>query len=215
VGSAYSFTYTATGNPPPTFSATGTLPPGLSLSSAGVLSGTATSGGTGSYPAITVTATNGVAPTATQTFDLTTVTRAQNYLASYGLTGNDAVFTFDYDGDGLANLLEYGLGLDPTLAGLNGLPSVTLKDYSGTKYLSMKFNRSSLATDLTYVVQGSSDLINWDDLGTSSAGAATTGTGFVSETGSAPTFAVEVRDTVPYDPSMMTKRFIRLKITSP
>ena len=105
--------------------------------------------------------------------------------------------------------------MNPTVAGLNGLPVVNLKDYSGTKYLSMTFNRSALATDLTYIVQASSDLMNWDDLGTSSAGAATTGTGFIGETGSAPGFAVEVRDVVPYDPNAMTKRFIRLKITSP
>jgi hypothetical protein len=101
------------------------------------------------------------------------------------------------------------------MAGLNGLPVVTLKDYSGTKYLSMTFNRSSLATDLTYIVQASSDLATWKDLGTSAAGAVTSGPGFVAETGSAPTFNVEVRDTVPYDPNAMAKRFIRLKITSP
>ena len=79
----------------------------------------------------------------------------------------------------------------------------------------MTFTRSSLATDLTYIVQGSSDLTNWTDLGTSSGGLATSGAGFITETGSAPTFTVEVRDIVPYDPSAMGKRFIRLKITSP
>jgi hypothetical protein len=79
----------------------------------------------------------------------------------------------------------------------------------------MTLVRSSLATDLTYIVQGSSDLTNWSDLGTSSGGAVTTGLGFVAETGSAPNFTVEIRDTVPYDPSPMTKRFLRLKVTSP
>ncbi len=215
VGTPYSFTFTATGNPSPTFSLTGTIPDGLTLSSNGLLSGTATSGGTGNYPGIMVIATNGVAPAATQTFSLTTATVVQNYLAGFGLTGNNAVLSFDYDGDGLTNLLEYALGLNPTLAGLDGLPVVTIKDYGGTAYLSMIFNRSSLASDVTYVVQGSSDLANWDDLGISTAGGATAGSGFIGETGSAPNFAVEVRDTVPYDPSMMTRRFIRLKVTSP
>jgi subtilisin-like proprotein convertase family protein len=215
VGTPYSFTFVASGNPPPTFSSTGTFPPGLALSAAGVLSGTATSGGNGSFPGIMAIASNGVAPDAMQTFSLTTVTQAQNYLAGFGLSGGNATFTFDYDGDGLANLLEYGLGLNPTVAGLNGLPVVTLKNYSGTKYLSMTFNRSSLATDLTYIVQGSSDLTNWTDLGTSAAAAVTSGTGFVVETGAAPTYNVEVRDTVPYDPNGMAKRFMRLKITSP
>jgi hypothetical protein len=215
VGTPYSFAFTGTGNPPPTYSFMGTLPPGLGLSAAGVLSGTATSGGTGSFPGIMVTATNGVPPDAAQTFTLTTATLAANYIASFGLTGSNAVLTFDYDGDGIANLMEYGLGLDPTIAELKGLPIVTLKDYSGTKYLSMLFNRSSLATDLTYIVQASSDLTTWTNLGTSSAGGMTSGAGFVTETGSAPSFTVEVRDTVPYDGNPLTKRFMRLKITSP
>jgi hypothetical protein len=59
------------------------------------------------------------------------------------------------------------------------------------------------------------DLTTWMDLGSSVAGAATNGPGFVVETGAAPNFTVEVRDTVPYDSSPLTKRFLRLKITSP
>ena len=215
VGTPYSFTFMASGNPPPTFSLVGTLPPGLGLSAAGVLSGTATDGGTGTYSGIMVTATNGVAPDATQTFALNTATRANNYIASFGLIGSDAVLTFDYEQDGLANLLEYALGLDPTMASLSGLPTVTLKNYSGTTYLSMLFHRSSLATDLSYIVQGSSDLVTWTDLGASTAGATTSGPGFVIETGSAPNFTVEVRDTVPDDGNSLTKRYLRLKITSP
>ncbi len=67
VGVAYSFTYTSTGSP--TFSVTsGTLPAGLTLTTAGVLSGTPTSSA-GSFP-ITITAGNGTAPAATQAFTL-------------------------------------------------------------------------------------------------------------------------------------------------
>ena len=67
VGVAYSFTYTTTGSP--TLSVTaGSLPPGLSLSAAGVISGTPTTVGTFSG---TVTATNGTAPNATQNFSIT------------------------------------------------------------------------------------------------------------------------------------------------
>ncbi len=63
------FTVTASGYPEPTFSETGTLPSGVTLSSAGVLSGTPAAGTAGVYP-ITVTATNS-AGTATQAFTLT------------------------------------------------------------------------------------------------------------------------------------------------
>ena len=71
VGSAGTFTVTATGNPAPTFSETGTLPTGVNLNSTtGVLSGTPAVGTGGSYP-ITITATNGITPDATQSFTLT------------------------------------------------------------------------------------------------------------------------------------------------
>jgi hypothetical protein len=217
VGSPYSFTFLSGGNPTPIFGLTaGSLPDGLSLSPNGVLSGTAKSGGTGTFSGITVTAANGILPNATQTFSLTTATRADNYIASFGLTGGNAGLNYDYDYDGLSNLMEYALGLDPTVPSVLGLPVVTLKDYGGTKYLSMTFYRSSLATDLTYIVQGSSHLISWTDLGTSIHGAATTGPGFVSETGVAPDFTVEVRDIVPFDPNSPGQtRFMRLKVTLP
>ena len=200
---------------PPSLTLTGgALPPGLNLSSA-VLSGIATSGGPGIFPNIAVTASNGILPNATQTFSLSTATRAPNYIASFGLSGTDAVLTFDYDRDGLTNLLEYALNLDPKTADISGLPVVTLKDYGGTKYLAMFFHRSSLATDLTYIVQSSADLLTWIDLAASAAGAVANGPGFVIETGSAPYFTFEVRDSVPFDPNNPAARFMRLKITSP
>jgi hypothetical protein len=216
VGTPYTFTFTGTGSPAPTFSLTGgTLPPGLTLSPAGVLSGTATSALTGSFPNITVTASNGTPPDAPQTFSLLAVTRVANYLSSFGLTGSNAALTFDFDSDGISNLMEYALGLNPTVANPAGLPIATIKNYSGTNYLSLTFTRSSVATDLTYTVQGSSDLINWSDLASSVGGAPTAGAGFVSETGAAPLITVEVRDTVPSDGTPGLKRFMRLKVTAP
>ena len=60
----------ATGFPAPTFTETGALPSGVTLSSAGVLSGTPALGTVGTYP-ITITAANGVGSNATQNFTLT------------------------------------------------------------------------------------------------------------------------------------------------
>ena len=70
-GVADAFTVTGTGFPAPTFTETGSLPTGLALSSAGVLSGTPTQLGT--FP-ITLTASNGISPNATQSFTLTVAT---------------------------------------------------------------------------------------------------------------------------------------------
>ncbi|MBC7877497.1 MAG: sortase [Anaerolineales bacterium] len=70
-GVAGNFTATATGTPAPTFAVTtGTLPGGITLSTAGVLSGTPAAGTVGAFP-ITITASNGTLPNATQNFTLT------------------------------------------------------------------------------------------------------------------------------------------------
>jgi uncharacterized delta-60 repeat protein len=69
INTASNHTFTATGFPAPTFSVTaGSLPPGMFLLSNGALSGSPFSAGT--YNNITVTASNGVTPVATQTFSI-------------------------------------------------------------------------------------------------------------------------------------------------
>ncbi len=71
VGTAGSFTVTATGFPTPTLSEIGTLPSGVTFDpTTGVLSGTPAAGTLGAYP-LTFTAANGVTPNATQSFTLT------------------------------------------------------------------------------------------------------------------------------------------------
>jgi uncharacterized repeat protein (TIGR01451 family) len=68
-GVAYSHQFTASGLPLPSFTLTaGVLPPGLALSTDGKLSGKPTQAG--SYTGIRVTASNGLAPDATQTFSM-------------------------------------------------------------------------------------------------------------------------------------------------
>lgn len=63
VGVSYSYTFAASGVPAPTFTvSSGTLPDGVTLSTAGVLSGRPTTTGTFAF---TVTAANGVTPNAT------------------------------------------------------------------------------------------------------------------------------------------------------
>ncbi len=73
-GSAGSLTVTTTGTPVPALSEVGALPSGVTFTDNGdgtaTLAGTPATGSNGVYP-ITITAANGVAPDATQTFTLT------------------------------------------------------------------------------------------------------------------------------------------------
>jgi hypothetical protein len=86
---AYNFAFTLTGSPSPTTSVTsGSLPPGITLSSSGVLSGSAITAG--SYTA-TVTATNGVSPDATTTFTIV-VTPTVTITPSSGPKGTAVTF---------------------------------------------------------------------------------------------------------------------------
>ena len=77
VNSAGSFTVTGTGTPVPSFSISGTLPAGIAFDPTTTkLGGTPASGTAGTYP-LTVSATNGVPPNATQSFTLTVQKRNQ------------------------------------------------------------------------------------------------------------------------------------------
>lgn len=197
-----------------------TLPGGGTISVnqlTGLVTAAASNSATLGVMSVRVTVLDTCGAAAVRIFNVTvsSTTSLANYLGGYGLSGGNAAPGFDYDGDGLVNLLEYALNLNPTIASQAGLPVVTLKDYGGTLYLSMTFTRSSAATDLTYVAQGSSDLVNWSALGTSTAGGAMSGAGVVSDVGPAPFFAVEVRDTVPFSGAPGSQRFLRLQVTSP
>ena len=216
VGKPYSYAITSSSTQPVSYSITsGSLPPGLHLSSNGVLSGTPTSAGTGSFRDITITASNGFNTDATQTFPLSAVTAVSYYLAGFGLTGPNAALTADPNADGVTNLMAYALGLNPTVQSANSLPQGKIKNYNGVSYESIAFTRSSVATDLTYIVEVSSDLSHWTTVATSSGGAATTGPGFVGETGTAPNYLVEARDTQLVGDPNAPRRFLRLRVTSP
>jgi hypothetical protein len=74
IGSPGSFTITSIGTPTPSLTESGSLPSGVTFTDNGndtaTLSGTPAAGTVGSYP-ITITASNGVSPDATQDFTLT------------------------------------------------------------------------------------------------------------------------------------------------
>jgi len=127
-GVAYSFTYTSTSSP--TFSATGTLPTGLSISPAGVISGTPTTPGT--FAGITVTATNGTAPDATQSFSMTiaatpppapTITNGPPPNGTVGATYSFTYTATDSPTFSATGTLPTGLTLSPAGV-ISGTPTV-------------------------------------------------------------------------------------------
>jgi hypothetical protein len=118
VGDPGSFPVTTTGGLPSntTFSEVGTLPTGVTLNTAGVLSGTPAAGTAGYYP-ITITATNGVTPAATQSFTLAvgpitpTITWTAPAAVTYGTalspTQLDATATDPTNGEPVTGTFTY------------------------------------------------------------------------------------------------------------
>ena len=86
----------------------------------------------------------------------------------------------DLDGDGISNLLEYALNLDPLVngqvimipdTGTCGLPFIHVENQAGAERLTIEFVRraSDSGSGLTYTPEFSSDLIEWRAVGTESA----------------------------------------------
>lgn len=108
-------------------------------------------------------ATLGANPTATLTIVSITVTTtfaiwqqkhfSPQELSQPAISGDAA----DPDGDGLSNLLEYAFHLDP------GQSSAASGPYSSmdANYFSLIYTKAIAATDLTYTIEESSDLIIW------------------------------------------------------
>lgn len=88
--------------------------------------------------------------------------------ASAGPTG-------DLDGDGVTNLMEYALNLNPLVSsstimtastGLNGLPLIRVENISGSDRLTIEFVRRTADSSLTYTPQFSDGLQTWLGNGT-------------------------------------------------
>ncbi|WP_116450011.1 putative Ig domain-containing protein [Blastococcus litoris] len=109
VGRAYSFAFTAAGSPAPTVHSTGQLPDGLTLSPAGVLSGTPTRGGEFSF---TVVAGNGLEQAALPV--RLSVAALPEPTASPELSIGDASVT---EGDRLARLETFRITLSAPATG--------------------------------------------------------------------------------------------------
>jgi hypothetical protein len=115
------------------------------------------------------------------------------------VNAGDAADAADPDGDGLANLVEYSLGSDPHEP--TAPPAVALVGGQ----LALAFTRMRPATDITYVVERSGDLLTWTPIWSSVEHPYAGG----SELSALETVA----DTEPL--VGVARRFLRLRVSAP
>lgn len=80
-------------------------------------------------------------------------------LEKFGAAANDpeAQDLADWERDGVKNLVEYGLNLDPKAATANALPQTD----PSSGYATFSYVPNLAATDLIYSVEACADLVNW------------------------------------------------------
>jgi len=163
---AGSFTVTATGTPAPTFSATG-LPSWASLNTAtGALTGTPPSV-TGTPFTVSITASNGIAPAATQTFTLNLQTTFAIWQSQYfGASANNVSISGPtVSGNGVPNLLQYAIGSNPlgTYPAAQ-LPVVALAvdPSDGLLHLTLTATLNATASGITVSGEVSANLETWN-----------------------------------------------------
>jgi hypothetical protein len=65
----------------------------------------------------------------------------------------------DFENDGIPNLVEYGLGLNPLGFDAAGLPLVGVETAGSLHYLTLTFQKNTTLTDIAYQVESSSDFL--------------------------------------------------------
>jgi len=151
---------------------------------------------------------DGFASNNTVTSTITTISPVDSWRTQYFGSANNSGIGADTNapaGDGIANLVKYALGMNPTVPATNGLPEMKMTNNK----LSLTFNRQKSATDVVYEVQAAGDLFGFSNNPTvlwSSASNAYGG-------GTNPSQSVTVQDTV--GTGSTNRRFMRLQITRP
>lgn len=121
----------------------------------------------------------------------------------------------DPDGDGLVNLVEYAFALPPVQWNPPGSGVTVGAVFDGIhKIVTMTFRRDPRATDLSYSLETSSNLSDWNKVVESRGGEVPFGSAFVSEAdapGEAPVKVVTATELLPPG----AERFVRVRITTP
>jgi large repetitive protein len=159
---AGTFSVTATGDTPISYSEVGALPTGVSLAANGTLAGTPASGSAGTYP-ITITATDAHAATSTQSFTLTVGATGPAFTSGTSTTfaeNTAGTFSVTATGDTPISFSEVGtlpsgvtLGSNGTLAGTPAFGSAGTYPFSITA-TDANSNTSAQAFSLTVTTSG-------------------------------------------------------------
>ncbi len=163
----------------------------LTVSNSAALAATTTSAYTLSVSVAdtyTTSAVVGLTVNVTQSF--------AGWASAAGLGGPQAGATYDADGDGVPNLLEFALGRSPAV--VEAAPPLSLALENGS--LVARFTRLRNATGVTLFLQSSTDLVNWTTLTTSPTVESTAG------------LLDTMRLTLPADAA---RYFLRLQVTQP
>ena len=120
--------------------------------------------------------------------------QANNAVVSGNLVSNNSA--------GIPNLMTYALGIGATTATVSRLPIVG----QSANHLTLSFAQNPAAIDITYTVQGSSDLSSWSTISTFCGGSWSPSNNVTETSGTA-----ILQDTIPMNSG--TKRFLRLEIT--
>ncbi|WP_367875335.1 cadherin-like beta sandwich domain-containing protein [Luteolibacter sp. Populi] len=171
---------------------------------------------TGSNPvSITVTASDGIS-TKTYTILVTRLSAIEEWRQTWFGTIANTGIAADLaapDGDGIENLLKYGLVLPPRAHDRAVLPVPQKRNYAEGTRLAMIFTRDPVRDDVVIRVQATSDFtLPWTTLATSTNGGPFSGPGLVWEIEASQGLkTVEVRDTV--NISAAPRRFLRISVS--
>ncbi len=206
-GSAFSYQITAA-NSPTSYSVAG-QPAWLSVNaSSGLISGTPTQAGD---VKIAISATN-AAGTGSAVLKISVQSAFMAWQNTYFTAAelNDPTISGPNAtpaGDGISNLAKYALGLKPKTDGTSALPTISFTASGGSRFLTLTYNKSLAASDVTCVVEVSGDLQTWS----SGANDTTTVSAINNAAGTMQT--VVQRDLTPTGSA--AQRFIRLRINQP
>lgn len=122
--------------------------------------------------------------------------RTQKFGSNTAIAGNNA----DPDKDGVNNLVEYAMGMEPLVSDASRLPTGA----NNAGYLTLIYQRSKQATDVTVIPEASADpALGWSSSGVTTIGDVDAGNNRI----------VTARDAVPV--TSAPARFMRLRVTQP